>query len=397
MASEPRFTVIAWNRRLWSRKTPFWSAWPPAATATHRRRFRSGRRPPRNLPNTLSCFSSLANLLARIQRLEESAALAQRLAAVPGWQAAGLLLLGTDRFTMDDLTGAAEALARGLQIDPLASKAPLEPGVYRKLLARCLLSLGKSAEADDWLDPLLEGAGNSPLDMEAAWLASRSALQQKHFDRFKTELTRSGSYRASNPLVPEPGLYSGAAKCSPCHSEISRSYAATRHSRTFHHGANLLLLPRPASPLTDPADSKVTHSFVQDGTKLKVHTNLDERIYELVVDYAFGTKERYVTMVGRDGDGHSRALRLSFFHEPTKTGWGQTAGDVGTAADIQNLRGQIVPARDGIIRCLQCHVTNPREFRDPDKTGPGPEAADAGIGCERCHGPGGNHVVGSGG
>jgi hypothetical protein len=42
---------------------------------------------------------------------------------------------------------------------------------------------------------------------------------------------------------------------------------------------------------------------------------------------------------------------------------------------------------------LFCHVTNPREFRDPDKDGPGPEAADSGIGCERCHGPGANHIL----
>ena len=66
---------------------------------------------------------------------------------------------------------------------------------------------------------------------------------------------------------------------------------------------------------------------------------------------------------------------------------------MGTAANLQNLRGQLVDVRDGIVRRRQCHVTNPREFRDPDKTGSGPEAADAGIGCEGCHGPGGNHVI----
>ncbi len=233
---------------------------------------------------------------------------------------------------------------------------------------------------------------NGP-DTEAAWLASRSALQQKQLDRFQTELARSGNYRASNPLVPEPGVYAGSASCDTCHDEISKTHEATRHSRTFHHGAGLLALPRPTTPLADPDDSKVTHRFVQDGTKLKVRSDIASRIYEVVVDYAFGTKDRYFTMVGRDGDGNSCALRLSYFHEPTKSGWGRTAGDVGTAANLQNLRGQLVDVRDGIVRCLQCHVTNPREFRDPDKTGSGPEAADAGIGCERCHGPGGNHLI----
>ena len=178
-----------------------------------------------------------------------------------------------------------------------------------------------------------------------------------------------------------------------CHAEIGRAYTTTRHARTFHHGAELLLLPRPPAPLADPDDSKVTHTFVQQGAQLKVRSRIDSRIYEVLVDYAFGTDDRYMTMVGRDGDGGSRALRLSYFHERARSGWGRTSGDAGTAADRQNLRGRIVGVRDGVVRCLQCHVTNPREFRDPDNTGSGPEAADAGIGCERCHGPGGNHIA----
>jgi len=336
---------------------------------------------------------SLANLLARMQRLDESVALAQRLAELPGWEAAGLLLLGTNRFSLEDQSGAAAALGQGLELDPEASKAPLEPAVYRKLLAKSLLSLGRAAEADGWLEPLLSGAGNASADTEAAWLASRSALQQKQFDRFKVELGRSGTYRAANPLVPEPGVYAGSARCATCHAEITRAHAATRHSHTFHHGAKLLSLPRPTAPLADPDDSKVRHIFVQEGSKLKVRSYIDPRIYEVVVDYAFGTQDRYLTMVGRDGDGGSRALRLSYYHEPARSGWGRTSGDVGTAADPQNLRGQSVSVRDGVVRCLQCHVTNPRAFRDPDRTGSGPEAADAGIGCERCHGPGGNHIA----
>jgi predicted CXXCH cytochrome family protein len=45
--------------------------------------------------------------------------------------------------------------------------------------------------------------------------------------------------------------------------------------------------------------------------------------------------------------------------------------------------------RDGLARCFYCHVTNPRTGKESI----GPETADRGIGCERCHGPGGNHVV----
>ena len=78
---------------------------------------------------------------------------------------------------------------------------------------------------------------------------------------------------------------------------------------------------------------------------------------------------------------------------PTESGWGATAGDVGHSGSPEDRRGQRIDVRDGVVRCLYCHVTRSRNFRDlPPAGGPGPEAADRAIGCERCHGPGGNHI-----
>jgi len=39
-------------------------------------------------------------------------------------------------------------------------------------------------------------------------------------------------------------------------------------------------------------------------------------------------------------------------------------------------------------RCIHCHSTNFRAVLEPDQS---PAASDRGIGCERCHGPGGHH------
>ncbi len=44
---------------------------------------------------------------------------------------------------------------------------------------------------------------------------------------------------------------------------------------------------------------------------------------------------------------------------------------------------------DAVRRCVLCHVTDPRATLEQT----GPTASDHGIGCERCHGPGGNHVL----
>jgi tetratricopeptide (TPR) repeat protein len=334
----------------------------------------------------------LANLLARKQRLDEAMTLAKRVTQIPGWEAAGLLLLGTNRVTVEDYAGAAESLQKGLELDPKAQRAPLDAALYHKLLARCLLILGRPRAADRWLESASSlGAGST--DLEAAWLASRSALQQGQVDRAQAELARSGSYRAEHPLEPEPSPYTGEAKCAPCHADASRAHAQTRHARTFHHGDALLVQPRPPGPLTDPDNPMVTHTLVQDGKVIKAETRIDDRVFQTIVDYAFGTADRYVTMIGRDGEGGYRALRNSFHREGGKPIWGRTAGDAGMGSEEQLFRGQLIQIRDGVVRCLHCHTTNPREFRDAEKIGNGPEVADAGIGCERCHGPGANHVA----
>jgi hypothetical protein len=156
----------------------------------------------------------------------------------------------------------------------------------------------------------------------------------------------------------------------------------------------LLDLPIPDHPLADPDDPTVTHAFRRERDHVRVTTTADDRVFNTIVDYAFGTRDGYVTMVGRDDQKIYRALRLSSYHTDHGVAWGPTAGDVPETDAAENIRGQPMQVRDGVVRCLYCHVTQPRAFRDPPpEKGTGPEAADNGIGCERCHGPGGNHLA----
>ena len=207
-------------------------------------------------------------------------------------------------------------------------------------------------------------------------------------------LARAGSYRQDNPLVPEPSPYVGASRCAPCHSRETRAHDRTRHSRTFHRGLQLLDLPFPDKPLPDPDDPKVSHTFKRDRKRIRVESRAGDRVFETVVEYAFGVSERYVTMIGRDKENRYRALRLSSYHTTDGVSWGATSGDVRDSNAVENVRGEPIPVRDGVVRCVYCHVTNFRDFRDPPpEDGGGPTVADAGIGCERCHGPGGNHLA----
>jgi len=336
----------------------------------------------------------LTRLSIRMQRLDEAAAAARRLARQPGWQARGSLLLGEIQALLENPQGAVLALRQAFEHDPGARGAPFAPAHYQRLLARSLLQLGRPAEARKPLESVFASTGPSGVDPEANWLLSRADLQEGLFADASAALARAGSYRSEHPLIAEPSPYVGAARCAECHPEINRTHLRSRHSRTFHHGPELLELPFPDHPLADPDDPTVTHTFTRDQGRIEVKTRAGDDIFNTVVEYAFGIRGRYITMIGRDDKRKYRALRLSSYETAAGTIWGRTAGDVPNPDLGENIRGEPIQVRDGLVRCLYCHVTQSREFRDPrPEAGVGPEAADSGIGCERCHGPGANHLA----
>jgi hypothetical protein len=122
---------------------------------------------------------------------------------------------------------------------------------------------------------------------------------------------------------------------------------------------------------------------------LKVESRSGEHVWRAVVDYAFGSRDQFMTFVGRDQAGHSCMLRLSHYDSPRGSGWDLSTGFPARPPAEQEYLGKPMLEGDGVRRCLYCHTTNFRAVLDQA----GPEAADHSIGCEKCHGPGGHHVV----
>ena len=96
-------------------------------------------------------------------------------------------------------------------------------------------------------------------------------------------------------------------------------------------------------------------------------------------------------MVGRDATADTASPAVLLRHAR-----GTRLGPLGARTrsirpgPATSYQGEAIGVRDGVAKCLYCHVTNPRSGRDPA----GPETADRAIGCERCHGPGGHHLGG---
>jgi len=337
-------------------------------------------------PNHPETLDALAQLYLQDDRENAAEEVAERLVRQPGWEARGLLILGTARAELRDPAGAVQALRRFFQLDPeggVAAPRPVRP--FRLLLARSLLKTGRPAEARQLLTNLLAGGP----DAEASWLLSRSYIQEQDWVRATALLKPSASFRAEHPLEFEPARYVGAARCAACHSEIYRSSIASKHATTFSRTQDLDKLVLPSNPIPDPGNPQVTHDFKRLGGSLQLETRAGDEVQRAVINYAFGSRDHFMTFVGRDDQGRSRMLRISHYHSPRGSGWDLSTGLPQRPENPHEYLGTTLLEGDGVRRCLFCHTTNFRAVLDQA----GPEAADLAIGCENCHGPGGNHAA----
>jgi tetratricopeptide (TPR) repeat protein len=316
-------------------------------------------------------------------RLAEAAELAGRLARQPGWEFRGELNLGALRAELNDPAGAAAVLRRALERPEAARLDRPADSRYRNLLARSLLRTGRTRQAHSVLTGLLE-RGSDP---EASWLLSRAELLEGSIPEARAAFEAAGSYRAEHPLEAEPGPFVGEARCAECHPDAFRAARASRHARTLMRGKPLLELAHPSDPIPDPDDPEVRHAFRTEQGRLRFETRVKDQVLGAVVDYAFGSPDRYMSLVGRDDRGRGYVLRLSRFQSGRESGWVRTTGHTAETESGQNFLGKPLDPLDGVQRCLFCHTTNFRAVLD----GTGPESKDRAIGCERCHGPGAVH------
>ncbi len=307
---------------------------------------------------------------------------ARRLSAVPAWEFCGNLLSGQAHLALGDSQAAVEALTPTVERGPTPRDAPLTATGYRKLLARALLRLGKGAQART----VLAAVDPSSADAETEWLTSRACLQQGDLPAAARHLTRGASYRETHPLEPEPSPYVGAARCAGCHREIYETQQSSLHSRTFRRAAELDPGLFPKEPVKDRLDPQYIHTLSRREGEIQFATRGREGVFKAVVEYAFGSGDRGLSLVARDDLGRNHECRLSRYGD--LNGWDVTIGHPGVAPQDEHGLGRVLDV-DLLNGCFSCHVTEIRAARD----GSGPAAADHAIGCERCHGPGGHHVA----
>jgi tetratricopeptide (TPR) repeat protein len=325
----------------------------------------------------------LAHLYAQIKRLGDAVEVASQLTRVPGWECRGNVILGMLYQERADPARARVSLDRALRADPLVHGAPASAIEVRKLLARTLLETGDPKGAVTHLE-IAMAAGPDP---ETSWLLSRAYLLTGKTSKATEFLTAAEAYYTDGSLRIEPAAYVGAKACEQCHPTIYHAQQNGRHAQTFLLPKDLADLPLPEQSITDSAVPGLTHAFRRENGTIRLVTKNGNQVRSALVEYALGSDHHGQTMIGRDQKGNARSFRVSVFNHNIL--WDLTPNVARPdAADADGVIGQYLSA-DALEKCLDCHMTSMRAARDHRV----PEAADHGIGCERCHGPGGNHVA----
>jgi hypothetical protein len=204
-------------------------------------------------------------------------------------------------------------------------------------------------------------------------------------------LEQAAGFGTNPSASTEPAPFVGSRRCATCHNGIYRAQQNSPHSRTISFGRTMKDVPLPPQVIPDPRNPEVNHHFSRTTEdQIALETRVGDQVARAVMTYAMGSGRHGITMVAKDDRfGIERQLRISYFR--TAPTWGETkiAGFVPVSPEDYLGPGL---SHKALRQCLHCHTTWFRAADPLPSIPPGPEAQDRGIGCERCHGPGLNHV-----
>ena len=335
-------------------------------------------------PGRAETLFELTRAYLKKDRLADASLVGHQLDQCLGWESRAEALLGAIELARNDPDRAIFFWKQALEREVLKPDKRRTPTVPIKDFVRALLQTHQSTEATLQLERLV----SKEPDPESFWLLSRAYLQEGSIGKAVAAWEKSNSFRADNPLAPEPSAFVGANRCGDCHSAIFQSQQKSRHAHTFFRPSELLGVTLPSSPCPDPGQSTVVHILKRvDLDRIEQQTQVEKQVFSAVVEYVLGSGDRGLTFVGRGADGRALELRLSQYRHGTGYHWDITSGHFVQPKQPTQYLGEVL-SEDAVRVCLSCHVTSAQAIA----SGRGPVASDHGLTCERCHGPGQNHI-----
>ena len=203
--------------------------------------------------------------------------------------------------------------------------------------------------------------------------------------------------RASREAAPGGSVqaaFVGDQACAGCHPGEAAYHRRSGHSRALRRATEsraAKLLDGESFP--DEEDADVLWSFALRDGALTTRRAAGGRVESWVIDYAFGSGRHATTFVSLTGRAASHPValehRLTYFAKDGSFGTtpGQTKGSPVDPEEIKESGREL--GTEKTLECFGCHTTllsaNGQGELDP-------ATMVANISCERCHGPGRDHV-----
>jgi len=181
----------------------------------------------------------------------------------------------------------------------------------------------------------------------------------------------------------EAPSFAGAAACGKCHSNVSHTWAASRHSKMVQPATTVGVVGdfgRGAVTLR----GSVYRFRQQAGAFYITESYLTGEPQEHRVQYTLGNRriQHYLTTL-EDG----RILVLPPTWDVVRQNWFHNL-DIDDPEEAAGTQVQIWNKS-----CYSCHVSQEQKNFNPETNAYQTRWLDFGINCERCHGPGGEHAA----
>ena len=170
-----------------------------------------------------------------------------------------------------------------------------------------------------------------------------------------------------------------------CHTYLYKIQEASNHARSLRPLKEIgEITPRLPFRLMDrTSQSELFLSRKPDGN-IELSARKDGKEDQIILEWAFGAGAKGITLVGRRDNGQFVEGRLSWY--AALGTFDLTAGALEhTAQDISQSLGRSLGEEER-SRCFGCHTTA------STAESPIPSREEMGIRCERCHGPGLEHI-----
>jgi tetratricopeptide (TPR) repeat protein len=189
---------------------------------------------------------------------------------------------------------------------------------------------------------------------------------------------------ALSQKAPAPNEEVGSKACSGCHTEIYRKYSATGMARSSGRTAS--------GPFQESFD-RAGFSDPDSGADYRVSPAMAG--YRLEFSRSASGVQGARTLewfIGSGSVGRSYLFSLDGFLFQSPVSYYSLAAKWGISPGYQQYR-TINMTRVVETACLQCHASQLQPLAGIQNRFGRPPFLEGGIGCERCHGPGKNHVA----